>query len=341
MAQETGDTAAAGQLEFLFEHAPRASFFQAVLALERLLPGAIAVGYEGPAERERLRIRPSLSLSCPPADLESIKPTGEQRVQITTTFLGLYGVDSPLPSYYAEHLAQISEEQRGRRLRAFYDLFHHRLYSLLFRAWRRSRATAIRPIDAGTSLIDPAYTRLLSFVGYVGQLDPDGAALPRLFEARIRVLRARTAAGLEMMLRHRLGYRCVVDQLQRRVVDVPRDQLTVLGRNASLGIRALVGARITDHNKICVTIDASSFTMFERLLPEGLERRQLDDVIAGYLREPIDHDIEVSLDSEHVPPWRLGELGVLARTAWLGRPSPRAVCRWRVQRSPVASRTSE
>jgi type VI secretion system protein ImpH len=317
------------QLDYLFQQTSRVSFFQAVLALERIIEDAQPVGHDGPAGNERLRLRPSLALSCPPSDLESIQPTGEERIQITATFLGLYGVDSPLPSHFAEHLAQIAEESRGERVRAFYDLFHHRLYSLLFRAWQKARATAIR-LDRKDEELDPLHARVLACVGYLGQLDPQRQRQPGLFEARIRAQRARTTEGLEKILRHRLGYACTIEQLVRRVVEVPRDQLTRIGlQNSALGSTLLMGARITDCNKVCLGVHAESFAMFERLLPEGEDRHRLDQTAAGYLRSPLGYDVAVTLDAEHVPPWRLGMQGALARSTWLGVPRPRALCRWR------------
>jgi type VI secretion system protein ImpH len=291
-----------------------------------LFPGAARVGGEGPASREAVRIRPSTALSCPAGDLERIEPRGESRVELTATFLGLYGVDSPLPYAYAEHLAAIAEEAGGRRVRDFLDLFHHRLYSLLYRGWKKAR-----PVASEQGL-DPLHDRALAPVGFSSALGLGGARRPRLAEARLRVLRPRTAAGLEALLRHRLGYDCPVDQLRPRWAEVPQDQRCSLGRrNAELGGSLLVGARASDRNKIQVRVAARSYAMFENLLPEGRDRRELDDALGGYLREPLDYDVEVRLPAAEVPPWRLGWRGRVGRNAWLGTPRPEAVCRWRGQ----------
>ena len=78
------------ELEQLCARAPQLSFYQALLALERLLPGSVPLGQEGPAVGEQIRIRPSASLAHPVADLERIErldaPGGDgSRIQVTAT----------------------------------------------------------------------------------------------------------------------------------------------------------------------------------------------------------------------------------------------------------------
>lgn len=322
MATTTGKTPAGALLEHLCREGRSASFYQALLLLERIFPDAPPIGHEGPASNERIRVRPSFALSCPPSDIESIKEKGE-RVQVTVTFLGLYGVDSPLPYSYSEHIGQIAEESAGGRVRGFLDLFHHRLYSLLYRTWRKSR-----PVT-DPERVDPLHDRVLSPIGYSTALALGGGARPRLSEARVRVLRARTVVGLEALLLHRLGYACPVDQLEPRRVAIPVDQRSRLGRvNAELGSSLVAGAQIVDRGKICVGVLAESFAMYERLLPEGHDRQRLDAAVAGYLRDPLDYDVEVKLPAEQVPPWHLGQRGTMGRSLWLGVPRPFAVTRW-------------
>jgi type VI secretion system protein ImpH len=310
-------------LDYLVKEGPRVSFFQALLLLERALPQLPRIGVDGPPPREPVRIRPSLSLACPPSDLESIEPIA-QGLRITTTFLGLYGVDTPLPYSYAEHIAGISDDRGGERVRGFLDIFHHRLFSLLYRAWKKSRPVAVTP-----GSVDPLHDRVLSLIGHSEALGLGGARRPRLREARLRVLRARTAAGLQTLLRQRINPPCTVEQLEPRWVNVPLPQRSRLGgQNSVLGQSLLCGSRIPDRNKICVKLPARRFGEFEQLLPEGDSRQELDEAVASYLRDPLDYVLDVTLPAEEVPPWSVGKRGALGRTAWLGAPKPEARVRW-------------
>ncbi|MCI5224316.1 MAG: type VI secretion system baseplate subunit TssG, partial [Candidatus Electrothrix sp. AR4] len=61
-----------------------------------------------------IRVRPHLSLDFPGTDVFKVEEIneGQARFRITSTFLGLYGSSSPLPTFYTEDL--IEEEREGR-----------------------------------------------------------------------------------------------------------------------------------------------------------------------------------------------------------------------------------
>lgn len=325
MAQETRQTAA-DQLRYLLDRIKTFSFYQAVDWLHRLWPDAPSVGQEGPVEEERVRLRPTTSLSFPDADLEDAEVIDDgRRVLITTTFFGIYGADTPLPYAYAEHIAQIASEERGKRVRGFLDIFHHRLLSLLFRSWEKYRPSA----DPDREL-DPLYGRVLSFMGFSQELGLGGGSLPRLSEVRLQVLRHRSAEGLRFLLQKRLGYRVDVQQLVRREVAIPESQRSRMGRsNCVMGASLVVGKRITDCNKIRVQVEAEDFEMFNRLLPGRDDFEKIESALGGYMRSPVDHDVEVKLAADKIPKFQLGADTIrLGQSIWLGVPSEGVACLW-------------
>ena len=324
MAEEAGKRAA-DRLSYLLERGREFSFYQAVRWLERLNPTAQPLGREGSPEQESVRLRPSVSLSFPPADLEEIKPLPQgDKVQITTTFFGLYGSDTPLPYAYAEHIAQISPEHYGRRVRAFLDIFHHRLLSLLYRAWDK-----YRPDSTAEDGLDPLFSRALAFIGYSKELGLGGEDLPRMSEVRLKVMRHRSADGLSFLLRKRLGHDVEVEQLIHRTVPIPEDQRSRLGQaNCELGASLVAGRRIRDCNKIRLKVEAEDFPMFSRLLPGKPDFEALEEVMSTYLTDRMDHDVEVRLAKKKIPKWELGSQGLaLGESLWLGNPPEDAVIR--------------
>src|SRR4051794_9725405 len=125
MAAKIGSTAAAVE-EQLLAHGERFSYFQAIRLL-RLFGKARGM------PTDSLRIRPRLSLGFPENDIERIEPRDSGGYRITANFFGLYGVASPLPTYYTEDLFE--EEREGRHAtRDFLDVIHHAMYPLLFDA---------------------------------------------------------------------------------------------------------------------------------------------------------------------------------------------------------------
>ncbi len=325
------------KLKYLLDNSHRFSFYRAIQYIQRLTGGAVPVGYEGPPENETIRLRPSVSLSFPPADMEEAEYVDDQqRIRLTATFLGLYGADSPLPYSYPEHIAQIAPEPAGERVRGFLDIFHHRFLSLLYRTWMK-----YRPSPRTGNQEDPLCNRVLAFVGYNHRMVLGGGAFPRLSEARLKVLRHRSEAGLKFLLRKRLGYDLDVKQLVRRVVPIPEDQHTKLGKgNCVMGSTFVVGKNITDCNKVRIQVEAEDFEMFMRLIPGQRDFEQIQEAMESYLRTHTDHDVEVRMKSEKVPPWDLGSKKLpLGFGMWLGQPKKKeTVRRWRPKEKPKGTR---
>ncbi len=318
------------KLKYLLDHSHRFSFYRAIQDIQRLSGDSVPLGYEGPPEQEKVRLRPSVALSFPPADLEEAAYVDDQeRIRLTTTFLGLYGADSPLPYHYPEHIAQIATEPSGERVRGFLDIFHHRFLSLLYRTWMK-----YRPSPRSGDQEDPLCNRVLAFVGYNHRMKLGGGAFPRLSEARLKVLRHRSEAGLKFLLRKRLGYDADIEQLVRRIVPIPPDQHTKLGEgNCVMGSTFVVGKNITDCNKVRIRISAEDFPMFMRLAPGGPDYEEIEEAMESYLRTYTDHDVEVRLAPEKVPDWELGSRELpLGFGMWLGRPKEETVRRWPAQR---------
>ncbi len=56
------------------------------------------------AQNPSIKVRPNLSLDFPGNDLSEIREVGTAEYRLTANFLGLYGVTSPLPTFYTEDL---------------------------------------------------------------------------------------------------------------------------------------------------------------------------------------------------------------------------------------------
>ncbi len=323
MEETPGDKTPRKLSQQLAKEGTRLPFYHAVLSLERLFPEAAEIGSVGPIAEEPVRLRPSLSLSCPPADLESIRFTDHRRAQVTTTFLGLYGSDSPLPYYFSERLFQNAEEPSGQRVRDFIDIFHHRLLSLLYRTWKRGRLAIDRKL-----LESPLASRLLAIFG---ELPTHGAFKNtdlRVPEARLSMFPARTTLHLQALIEHRLGFSCIIEELLPRQVPIPQDQRMLLGQNnCILGQDSVLGSQLVDRNRIRIRFQAQTFDEYSSFLPKGSRRLELERLLEGYLIDPIDYVINVSLPAGQIPHWQIGRerLGI---SAWLGVQKKATVCQW-------------
>lgn len=295
-------------------------FFQLLHLVERIASQGVELGQQGPARREVVRLRPRLSLGFPPGDLDSaewrVEPDGTGRLVLTATFLGLYGSDSPLPNHVTESLLGDTEEDR--RVRDFLDIFHHRIYSLLYRVWRKYRYyVTFRPdgrdpisimvrglLGLGTRGVDEALrihpVRLFRYVGLLSQ-------------------KPRSASGLMGQLSDYFdGLPVEIESCVGRWLRIQPGDLNVLGqRKCTLGQDFLLGERLYDRSgKFRVRIGPVGFDDYVRFLPPSRGSQELAELVRFYCEDPLECDVQVTLRGDQVPETPLGEHGMLGRLAW-------------------------
>jgi type VI secretion system protein ImpH len=287
-------------IDRLLKEGHRFSFYQAAGLLERAMPEATPVGGTGPAAREAIRFRPDPSLGFPAGSIERIEWV-EDHWRIDATFLGLYGADSPLPTHWSEDI--LHEQAYDTTVRDFLDIFHHRVYSLLFRLWAKYRfAVQYRGTDQDT-LTD----RLLCLIGLGSPEIRRETGLPvvRLLRwAGLFVQQPRSAAGLEVLVSDWLdGVPVTVHPAVGRWMPVAVGDRTRLGqRHTVLGQDALLGDRIHDvTGRFGLEIGPVDAGDYDALLPDGEEHARLNRLVRLYTSDPLEVELNVRLKGSDVP----------------------------------------
>ena len=287
MATETRTTAIALE-EALLAHGERFSYFQAMRLLR--LFGKV----HGFAE-DSLRVRPKLGLGFPESDIDSIELRPEGGYRVTANFFGLYGVASPLPTYYTEDLFE--EQREGRHAtRDFLDVVHHAMYPLLYDAWRKYRVQLRVIEDHDHSLLD----HLFSFVGLDDRALRD--SLPFSGEllryAGLFNLRPRSASGLQTLLADAFSPAQVeIDSCTLRALPIPLDQRLRLGTQANrLGEDTYLGCEIDDYSSsLTIRLGELPEELFHMLLPGTQGHERLRFLTRYYLIDPLDVRVELGL----------------------------------------------
>ncbi|MDP0995861.1 type VI secretion system baseplate subunit TssG, partial [Klebsiella pneumoniae] len=62
------------------------------------------------------------------------------------TFMGLYGVDSPLPTAYLDDIALHRDGHEA--LQGLLDIFSHRIMTQFYRIWRKSTFMGLYGVDS-------------------------------------------------------------------------------------------------------------------------------------------------------------------------------------------------
>jgi type VI secretion system protein ImpH len=287
-------------------------FFRAISILERAAPsGAVGIGALGPAAREAVRFVHDSRLIFPAGDIayvhEKETTTGSWWVEVSGTFLGLVGPTSPLPTYFSEELIESELQDNERSLRTLYDILHHRLYSLFYRAGRKYRASA----EARQDGRDAFTRRALAFVGVDATAMPTRglSAAHLLGLAPLFAIRTRSPRALRVLMESALpGIPVGVEAYVERTVVLEESERNKLGvQNSVLGESFTIGARVQDRSgRFRTKLGPVPYDVLEDLMPGGRYHERLRDTLDQFTRGILEAEVEVLLTGDDTPRFRLG-----------------------------------
>ncbi len=307
------------------------TFFQTVRLLKLLAmrEGEVAPGGDPLTGAERtVSIRPSVALDFPESDVERVTFDDEHKAQLTATFLGLYGVSSPLPNFYSEDV--IDEHMNDRSvIRDFLDIVHKSLYPLFYGSWAKYQLffrvaeerdpDAIGILESLVGIYDPSVRDHVD--------DPYGL----LRYAGLLTQRPRSALGLETLLGDALGAPGKVEVIQcvERIAKIPQDQWLSLGKEAPLGAwessvalgeGACLGSQVEDRaGQITIRIGPLSSRSLHQLLPGEPWSEKMGFLVNYYMVEPLTTRVELWLKGKSAQTACLGfdQWNRLGMNTWL------------------------
>lgn len=294
----------------------RAHFRALITFLERAVAADARVGDYGPVGKECIRFRhdPTLtfnavSVSSVSSDrrlLDSASGARQSVFDVSTTFLGLTGAVSPLPSYIVE---EVLEDDEGF-LRDFLDVFHHRILSLFYRVTSR-----YNPVTEFRSDTQDAWSKRIFSLGGVHESNQASASLPRWRMLRLMPLLARqrcTAWALEVALNDVLddvleGARASVEQFRGAWYPLGEEDEFKLGaQNNELGGGSVLGKYVYEYTgKFAIRFHPLSHKAYTRLQRERELRERIHATVCLLSRNPPDYDILLNLDEGAVDGLRL------------------------------------
>jgi len=305
----------AGMIELLEREAKRLNFFGAVSLIEDYFK---ELGITDPLNTGAIQFETDPSLAFPPSDIVSIKKI-DDRIVLRLSFMGLAGVSSPLPTYFADYI--VKREAEAAALLDFLTIFNNRMYALFYRAWKKYHLTSI----AGGVTDDPLLRCIAALAGIPLNMELPASALRTLAYAGLFAGMPRGHAALEALLSDYFGNIPVsVTEFMPRWAPLPdpmRLGNNVNAReNARLGETAILGTSLYERSgTFRVSLGPLTAEQFESFLPKGKNHAAVKGLIESFCAEPLDYDIEVLLESRDLKPVVLGADGArLGETAALG-----------------------
>lgn len=258
-------------------------------------------------EDELVRFKSSGTLAFPKSDIADLKKDKDGHYLLETSFLGLQGSQSPLPSFYLEELAwSYAQDEPG--MNNFLDLFNHRFTTLIHRIWRKYRYyisykdgkdSFSQRMFAFAGLENPMIRQALKInhskmLSYVGLLS-DSTRSPEVISG---------------LIAHCFDLDDVsIISWQERLVPIPEDQQTNLGeKNSELGENFVIGDCVDDCNgKFILCLGNLTVKRYLSFLPSGDTFEPLKTFVSFILRDQFAFDVKLSLAKNQLTEMTLGD----------------------------------
>ncbi|PVZ79400.1 type VI secretion system baseplate subunit TssG [Serratia sp. S1B] len=178
----------------------RMNFYRFCQLLEKQHPERPPLGSSSHPTDDPVRLTPWPGMGFPASEFKSVEYDEEDETAppvVRTTFMGLYGVDSPLPTAYLDDIAQRREGHEA--LQGFLDIFSHRILTQFYRIWRKySYPATFAP--GGTDRISQSLLGLVG-LGIPGTANHIATPVSR-FLALLGVLRqpGKTEEGMQALV---------------------------------------------------------------------------------------------------------------------------------------------
>ncbi|MBS8262598.1 type VI secretion system baseplate subunit TssG [Roseibium polysiphoniae] len=313
--QKVGDQGRSARADLVL-HLKHSQFYQLVTLIGMLHEGLQGLGPGGDPAAEPIRFRSTRSLSFGAGDVSEITYDEDaDRFDIRVNFFGLYGPASPLQPFLTERI--IESDETPSPIEDLLDLFNHRLITLLFGIWQKSRYfTRFEP--GGVDATSKCFLALCGFPiedrNTIGSV-PRSALLPLV---GLMSLYSNSADVTSAMLTNFFKVPCSVIEYISRQIRVPEEAQLQLGvMNTSLGENAIVGNEINDDlGKFRVRMGVADFEALLPFLPFGQRHHEIAELLSMVIRDPLDWDLEFDFEPDSIPMGRLGE-SRLNQSFWL------------------------
>lgn len=280
------------------------NFYRFCQLLEKQLSDNKPLGSTFSPKNDAVRFRPHPGMGFPVSELKAVETNAERPdapPTVRTTFMGLYGVDSPLPTSYIDDITQRREGHEA--MEAFLDIFNHRMMTQFYRIWRKYNYPATFE-DGGT---DKTSRSLMALTGITDSGDVPASRLLGLLQPLVRT--TRTAEGIVSVIRTQAPNTRVIVK-PHKVTRMPAGKRArfSFSEQQRLGDHLVLGSMSSDAN-YCIGVEMFTEDPAEAKswLPGGELREDVFRLLRVYLGCDYDASLTLTIPMELAPLPRLGD----------------------------------
>ncbi|MGU7814761.1 type VI secretion system baseplate subunit TssG [Burkholderia sp. AW49-1] len=297
------------------------------LSLLRRIGANPAIDPIGTARRpgsEPLRLGQQPSLAFAPREIASAEQSAG-RLNVRLFSLGMLGPNGPLPIHFTEIAKDRQESRRDTTTVDFFDIFHHRYFTLFYRAWASAQSAA--GLDRTQNERFSFYIACLAGLD-IGEISrrplPSHA---RLAAAAHLVRESRNPDGLRATLEHYFGVPVALEENVFHWIEIDPADCGRMGRPgaaATMGQGAMLGRVAPDRqHRFRIIIGPLDLDAYLRFTPQGEDLPQLVEWVRAFVGYELEWELELRIKPESAPPAVMGGQQRMGWSGWLGRPDQR------------------
>lgn len=307
MASKNGRSKISIEKRLLSKNARSFDFYQAIYLLQEYAA----------KKNKQITILPKADRAFSGTSIDKVIEADDKYI-VLANLLGLYNSSSPLPNYYLEEvLNQIDNEQLETK--AFLDIFHQRLYELLFEAWEEHNVPYQLFLKNNTNLEEILYSMGGLSFGPVNKLLQDMPALKKYLNNFMTG--NRTLLSLQYVLSDFFNVQFKIHSYYSTNIDISKSQQNKLGqKNNQVGESFYLGETYPSKgNNILLELVSMSKQIFESFLPGGEKHQQLIKIVTSFLYHPFNVYLDLALSADDIEGVSLGgqTCNRLGQKAWL------------------------
>ena len=302
--------------------AERFSLFALLRLLERLDTARPRFGEARRPADELARLSQPPHMNFAPTEVAAIRAGPAGRWQVEQLGFGVFGPNGALPFHLTEYAFTRSRHHQDPAVADFVNLFQHRLVELFYRGWAES--------DPVASHARPDADRFRGFLGALFGLHAPGAGdrddvhdCAKLGRTGLFAPGPKSAESLETILADFFRLPVRIREFVPGWLVIPADEYTRLGAgegSAVLGRTATLGASSWQcQDRFEVRVGPLSFEQFLQFLPGSRAQRSLAALVRFFTTDEWSWQVRLLVRAGDAPGIRLGDVGRLGWTSWLGQ----------------------
>jgi type VI secretion system protein ImpH len=272
-------------------------------------------------QEEVIRLGQKPSLIFAPREIADISALDDGRFGVNLFGLGILGPNGAMPLQFTDFVRERAESKQDTTLIDFVNLFHHRSFSQLYRAWAIGQATI--GLDRSE---DERFSLYIDSLGKVPTTKSSRLSSHARLSASAHLVReARNPEGLVKTLAHFFSTPVEIEEFFPRWIDIEEKDYTRLGSpgfSSALGDASFLGEKVLDRqHHFRIVMGPMSVEEYFTFMPGGGNLSKLVEWVRAFVGYEYGWDVEIKVKAEEVPHTYVGGEAQLGWSAWVGEPN--------------------